>query len=252
MDLTREPARTNVLRRPAARPLPVSIVVPVHNEAPAVVRRLAEACRAAYGDAEVLVVYDGSTPPLAMAALRHERQRGYGAAIKTGLAVARHPWVMTMDGDGQHQVEDVGRLYEFATSRQLDLAIGDRQRQPEAIRRVGSQGMNALAGLVTGLAIQDLNCGLRIFRRSLALRHLDQCCEGFSFTTSTVMAFLAAGHRVGWLPITVRPRLHGGSKVRLIEDGCLTAYHIIRLGLRCRMARMARAFRAARAEAEIG
>jgi glycosyltransferase involved in cell wall biosynthesis len=222
--------------------LPVSMVVPVHNEDPEVVRRLIGECRAAYSGIELIVVDDGSVPAQPLATLRHEQQRGYGAAIKTGLAAASQPWVVTMDGDGQHRVEDIERLYDFVTSGRFDLAIGHRRQQPEPLRRAGTQGMNLLARLVTGLSIQDLNCGLRIFRRTLGMRYQDRCCDGFSFTTSIVMAFLAEDHRVGWLPITVKPRTHGGSKVRLLEDGCLTAFHILRLGLRCRAKRTVRAF----------
>lgn len=245
MDLTRPAGGAEAVpaqgrRWPGPRALPVSIVVPVHNEDPTVVRRLTEDCRAAYDQTELIIVDDGSSPPQPVATLRHAKQRGYGAAVKTGLTTASQPWIITVDGDGQHRVEDIARLYEFVTACDLDLAIGDRRHQPERIRRAGSQCMNALASLVTGLRIQDLNCGLRIFRRALAVRYQDQCCDGFSFTTSIAMAFLAEGRRVGWLPITVRPRTHGGSKVRLIEDGCLTAFHIVRLGSRCRVKRFLR------------
>ncbi len=219
-----------------ARPLPVTVILPVHDEDPAVVRRLAAECRAAYGETEVLIVDDGSAPPQPCATLRHERQRGYGAAIKTGFAAAHEAWIVTMDGDGQHHVEDIGRLFDFAVEHGLDMAIGDRRlEQPDAVRSVGSQTMNILARLVTGLPIRDLNCGLRIFRRDLAARVQGQLCDGFSFTTTIVMAFLAEGLRVGWLPVNVRPRLQGGSHVRLIGDGCLTAWEIVRAGSRCRL-----------------
>lgn len=241
IDVAQAQVKSSALRRP--RLLPVSIVVPVHNEDPEVVRRLAEECRAAYGQTELIIVDDGSIPAQPAATLRHDWQRGYGAAVKTGVASARAPWVVTVDGDGQHRVEDVARLYDFVAGGEFDLAIGERRHQPEWIRRAGTQGMNVLASLMTGLRIQDLNCGLRIFRRSLAVRCQDKLCDGFSFTTSIVMAFLSEGHRVGWLPVTIRPRTHGGSKVRLLEDGCLTAFHIVRLGSRCRVKRMARSLR---------
>ena len=226
------------------RVLPVSIVVPVHNEDPEVVRRLMAECQAAYGHTELIVVDDGSIPPQPVAALRHAQQRGYGAAAKTGIAAARQPWIVTMDGDGQHHVEDIARLYGFVTRHDLDLVIGDRQHQPERLRRVGTYSLNLLARVVTGLRIQDLNCGLRIFRRELAVRYQHQLCDGFSFTTSIAMVLLAEHHRLGWLPITVSPRTHGGSKVRLLEDGCLTAFHIVRLGSRCRIKRMMRSLAA--------
>jgi len=223
------------------RRLPASIVVPVHNENPEVVRRLAEACRAAYGETELIIVDDGSRPPQPVATLRHPRQRGYGAAIKTGIAAARQPWIVTMDGDGQHRVDDIARLYEVATAAGLDMAIGDRRlAEPDALRWGGSQAMNALARVVTGLPIRDLNCGLRLFRKALAQRLADQLSDGFSFTTTIVMAFFAEGARVGWVPVVVRPRTHGGSKVRLVEDGCLTAAAILCAGSRCRLKRWRR------------
>ena len=226
---------------PGGRMLPVSIIVPVHDEAPAVVSQLATGCRAAYGETELTIVDDGSDPPQPHATLRHERQRGYGAAIKTGIAAAHEPWIATMDGDGQHHVEDIGRLFDFAAEHGLDMAIGDRRlEEPDAIRSIGSQTMNVLAHLVTGLPIRDLNCGLRVFRRDLAARVQDQLCDGFSFTTTLVMAFLAEGYRIGWLPVSVRPRLQGGSHVRLIGDGCLTAWEIVRAGSRCRIRRRRR------------
>jgi len=236
-----EPIPPAAGRPPGGRALPVSIIVPVHNEAAAVVERLAAECRAAYGETELIIVDDGSRIPQPCAALRHDRQRGYGAAIKTGLATARQPWVATMDGDGQHHVEDIGRLFDFAVERGLDMAIGDRRlEEPDAVRSLGSQVMNVLARFVTGLPIRDLNCGLRIFRRDLAARVLGQLCDGFSFTTTVAMAFLAEGCRVGWLPVAVRPRRGGGSHVRLVGDGWMTACQILRAGGRCRLKRWQR------------
>jgi len=236
-----EPIPPAAGRPPGSRALPVSIIVPVHNEGAAVVGSLAAECRAAYAETEIIIVDDGSRMPQPCATLRHERQRGYGAAIKTGFALAHHPWIATMDGDGQHHVEDVGRLFDFAVEHGLDMAIGDRRlEQPDAVRSLGSQTMNVLARLVTGLPIRDVNCGLRIFRRDLAARVQDQLCDGFSFTTTIAMAFLAEGWRVGWLPVTVRPRREGGSHVRLVGDGWVTACHILRAGGRCRLRRWQR------------
>ncbi len=226
------------------RELSVSIIMPVHNEDPKVPVLLSSECRAAYGNVEVIIVDDGSRPAQPLATLRHPRNQGYGAAIKSGIAVAKNKWIVTMDGDGQHNIEDIARLYDYAVNSGLDMAIGDRRlNRIEGVRRLGTQFMNILASAVTGVPISDLNCGLRVFRKDLAERYQRLLSDGFSFTTTIVMVFLAEGHKVGWVPVNIKPRMSGCSKVRLLEDGVLTVCEIVRMGGRCRIRRLVHAIR---------
>src|SRR5262245_22424541 len=159
----------------------VSLVLPAYNEQAAIRQAVLEACAAlaeltdAY---EVLVVDDGSRDDTAVVVaelaasrpqvrlLRHERNRGYGAALRTGFAAARFERVAFTDADCQFHLADLGRLLPL--SDRYPLVVGWRQaRQDPWRRRFLSRGYNLLTRALLGTRVRDCDCALKVFRRDV-------------------------------------------------------------------------------------
>lgn len=211
----------------------VTVVIPVKNEDRTILAQTCYELRTA--GYHTIVVDDGSTVPLDLATVRFDTSRGYGAALKHGIAASTTELVVTMDGDGQHLVSDVQRLEAFFSYfPHHAMVIGDRRVQERGKRYWGRKGLNWMASLFAGRVIPDLNSGLRIFRRSVALGYFPILCNGFSFTTSLTLSLLADGYSVDWLPIRVLPRRRGVTKVSVWKDGWTTLRYILWIGVALR------------------
>jgi len=173
---------------------------------------------------EVLVVDDASTDRTAERAeaagarvVRHPYNKGNGAAVKTGVREARAEVVLFMDGDGQHDPADMPRL--AAPVGVYDMVIGARAAADQApVRALGNAVFNRLASWLTGRPIADLTSGFRAARRDRMLEVLPLLPNGFSYPTTSCLAFLKAGHNVSFVSVTARTGT-GRSKVRVARDG---------------------------------
>jgi glycosyltransferase involved in cell wall biosynthesis len=241
--MTGDGARPEGAAAEAPAPPGVTVVVPVLDEEAAVLTTL-DALERALGPSrhayEIVVVDDGSrdrTPALLSArqgirVLRHERTRGYGAALKTGIRAARHPWIVVIDADGTYPASAVPELADGSAS--FDLVVGartGRNAHDSWPRALVKETFRVFAQSITGASIPDLNSGLRAFRRALAERYFDLLPDRFSFTTTITVAAIADGHAVRFTPIEYLPRI-GRSKVRPIPDTLRIGRQLLRLGIR--------------------
>lgn len=208
----------------------VSIVVPVYNEeegiGPFIERLLSETARLGR-PLELLVVDDGSTDRtremLAIYAgklriLRHAENRGYGAALKTGLQAARFPIALIIDADGTYPTEEIPRLLDGlgeGTEMVVGARIGPDVNMP-LVRKPAKWLLKRLAEYLSEREIPDLNSGLRAFRRETALRYLHILPSRFSFTTTLTLAFLSEGIGVRFVPIDYHKRV-GRSKIKPVD-----------------------------------
>jgi glycosyltransferase involved in cell wall biosynthesis len=213
----------------------VTVVIPAFNEAGRIAEVVRE-LREAIPGIGVLVVDDGSsdaTGPIALQAgakvVVHRRNRGYGAALKTGIQTVSTPYVALYDADGQHRPQDLREM--LAVGRQADLVIGARDRNSfrQMDRRPGKWLLGRVANLLTGQKIPDLNSGLRVMRRSVILRYLHLLPNGFSASTTTTICMFQRGYDVKFVPVTVRRRAEGKSTVRKFRDGLNTIRLMVRL-----------------------
>jgi len=214
------------------RPEPVSIVLPACNEAanlPALLEACGRAFPARFPDYEIIVVDDGSsdgTPELVeklarenprLRLVRHPRNLGYGAALRSGFQAARHPLIFFTDADGQFDPAEVELL--VPELQHSDLVAGYRaQRRDPWPRRLSGRLFSALCRWRFGIRLRDVNCAFKLFRRSL-LEGLELASSG-----ALINAELAArAQRRGIIPIEVPvhhfPRRHGrqsGGSARVI------------------------------------
>jgi glycosyltransferase involved in cell wall biosynthesis len=206
-----------------ADPAETTVVIPAFNEQEAIGDIVARV-RGRGAWQEVLVVDDGSTDQTAERAqqagarvVRHPYNKGNGAAVKTGIREAAGEVVLLMDADGQHDPEDMSRL--VAAVGVHDMVIGARAARDQAMTRaVGNAVFRGLASWLTGRPIPDLTSGFRAARRDRLVEILHLLPNGFSYPTTSCLAFLKAGHNVGFIPVTAHVRV-GTSKIRPLRDG---------------------------------
>lgn len=203
----------------------ISIVIPAKNEARGLTDLL-DSLISLYQNAEIIVVDDGSSDSTGeicrkagVALVQHPSSKGNGAAIKSGARRASRDWVVFMDADGQHQPRDIQKLLDKG-SQGYDLVVGSRNRAGHASlgRWLVNAMYNKFASLVTGQKIADLTSGFRLVKRSIFLRYLYLLPNGFSYPTTSTMAFLREGYSVAFVPIECLKRV-GSSHIRPLKDG---------------------------------
>ena len=219
----------------------VTVIVPAYNEERGIAGVIDWIGRAFDGhhlEYEVLVIDDGSGDRTAELAersgarvLRHLINRGYGEALKTGIRHAAHEWIAIIDADGSYPADQIPELCRHLT--QADMVVGARTKAGAAIpliRRPAKMFLTWLASYLTETPIPDLNSGLRIFRRALALEFVHILPSGFSFTTTITMAALNNGYTVEYVPVDYLQR-SGRSKIRPIRDTLNFVMLILRMTL---------------------
>ena len=203
----------------------LSIVIPAKNEAAAIADVVASA-RSEYPEAEIIVVDDGSTDATADLAetagatvVRHPESLGNGAAVKSGARAAKGEILALMDGDGQHDPRQLGKLLA-KLDEGYQMAVGARDFGSHAsVGRWFANGLyNEIASRLTGRRVPDLTSGFRAVRASMFRQFLYLLPNGFSYPTTITMAFLRSGYPVCFEPITAAER-SGKSHIRPIRDG---------------------------------
>jgi glycosyltransferase involved in cell wall biosynthesis len=214
----------------------VSVVIPAKNEA-AVIDRVIADIRHQVPIAEIVVVDDGSTDETAAVAelngarvVRHRYTMGNGAAIKTGARSATGDVIVFMDGDGQHNPQDIPRLLEGLVQG-FDMVVGARSSDAHASvgRGVANRFYNRLATYMAGQRIPDLTSGFRAVRACKFREFLYLLPNGFSYPTTITMAFFRAGYPVTYVPIIAGERT-GRSHIRPLRDGLRFLLIIFKIG----------------------
>ncbi|MFK3647019.1 glycosyltransferase family 2 protein [Lysobacter enzymogenes] len=204
----------------------ISIVLPAKNESEGL-RRTLPALRAAFPDAEIIVVNDGSTDDTAQVAstlgakvLSSPYSMGNGAAIKRGARAARGDVIVFMDADGQHDPAQIERLLEPLTHG-YDMVVGARNASGQASvgRGAANALYNRLASWMTGHKVLDLTSGFRAVRAAKFREFLYLLPNGFSYPTTSTMAFFRSAYPVTYVPVEVARRVGTQSHIRPLRDG---------------------------------
>lgn len=208
-----------------------AIIIPVYNEDRAIgdtVSRIQAICKQIPSyDFEIICINDGSSDSTGdilkglegITVLTHEVNRGYGAALRTGLDYCSREWVFITDADGTYPLEDLVHLLQSAQSG-FDMVVGSREGagiSKSPFRRLARWVLRKMVHGLTGVMVPDLNSGMRVFRKVLysEFRHLLPL--GFSFTTTLTVASLYSGRRVKYIPVDYQRRI-GKSNIKPVKD----------------------------------
>jgi glycosyltransferase involved in cell wall biosynthesis len=203
----------------------ITVILPAKNEAEGL-RRTLPALRACLPDAELIVVDDGSSDDTAAVASQHGATvlsspypMGNGAAIKRGARAAAGDILVFMDADGQHDPTLIPQLLA-RLDQGFDMVVGARnaQGQANAGRGAANAFYNKLASWMTGHKVADLTSGFRAVRADRFREFLHLLPNGFSYPTTSTMAFFRSAYPVAYVPVPVAARL-GKSHIRPIRDG---------------------------------
>lgn len=214
-----------------------SIVIPAKNEEQGLALFLPR-LRELYPQMPIIVVDDGSTDDTravceaaGVTVLSQPYSKGNGAAIKAGALAAKGEYIVFMDGDGQHSPEDIERLLA-KVEEGYDLVVGARSgrgMQASIARWSANAFYNRLASWMVNRRIDDLTSGFRAVNRRKFLGFLYLLPNGFSYPTTSTMAFFRAGYSVGFVPIEVNQRL-GKSHINVLRDGVRFFLIIFKIG----------------------
>ncbi|MEQ1826848.1 MAG: glycosyltransferase family 2 protein [Pirellula sp.] len=224
-------------------PPSISLIIPAYNEEASIGKVIADAksVLSRHGHVhEIIVVVDGATDNTASVAaaagakiVRHALNFGYGRSLKSGILAADHNLVAIADADSTYPLERLPDL--IRASKDVDMVVGARTGvlyHGSFWKRIGRIVFRALSEFSAGQRIPDINSGMRVFRRSQILPFFPIISAGFSFTTTSTLAYLLNDLSIRYIPIEYNAR-EGRSKVRHFRDSIRALQIILEAILRC-------------------
>ena len=205
----------------------LSVVLPAYNEEGAIGRTLAQvfAKMESWGIRhEVIVVDDGSADGTAgilaeiasghgvLRVVRHERNEGYGAAVRDGFLAARWDWVFLMDSDGQFDFGEIDRAVDAQRAAGADAVLGYRARRRDPWpRRLGGWGWSVVIRAALGVRVRDVDCAFKLLRRASLERAGYPEARGAMVSAELLARMRRAGCSWVEIPVTHYPRVSGRS-----------------------------------------
>jgi glycosyltransferase involved in cell wall biosynthesis len=217
-----------------------SLVIPVYNEEEIIAATVEELQQILKSyQYEIIVVNDGSTDATSqvlssvngITLIEHNCNRGYGAALKTGIRQAQYPLIAITDADGTYPNERIPDLLTLAA--RADMVVGSRTGKNVTysnLRKIPKWFLVRFAQWVTKTRIPDLNSGLRVFQRDVLVKFIPVLPNTFSFTTTITIAMLTNNYIVHYEPIDYFHRV-GKSKIKPIRDTLRFVQLILRMGV---------------------
>jgi glycosyltransferase involved in cell wall biosynthesis len=203
----------------------ISIIIPAYNESEAI-GDVVKTIKTLYPESEVIVVNDGSRDNTAETAkdagaivYSHPYNIGNGAAIKSGIRIASGEILVFMDGDGQHNPEDIKSMLRFFP--EYDMVVGARPKGKEVslFRGAGNRILNWLASYVAKFRVQDLTSGFRAIKAEIASNLLYLLPNTYSYPTTITLGVLRSGRSLKYVPININKRKKGSSNISIFRDG---------------------------------
>ena len=205
----------------------LTIVIPAYNESaslPTLAPLIIEFCH--LRDWQVIFVNDGSRDDTKdilnefseisnVFIVHHKLNRGYGGALKTGIRHVSTPYFVTIDADGQHNLEDIEKVFQFMLKENADMVVGKRNEKinHNPYRSLGKQLIRTFTQLLMPLPIIDLNSGFKLYRTDLAQKYIQLCPNTMAFSDVITLIFLNERNLVLEYPISVAPRQAGKSTI---------------------------------------
>ena len=215
----------------------VSIIIPAYNEEVGIKTTLNSLVGLNLHEKyEVIFIDDGSTDntrkiirEYPVKSYYHNTNKGYGAALKTGIRKATGDKVIILDSDGQHDPKYIQTLIEMLD--EYDMVIGERTSGSLQVKRrqAGKKLIRVIGEYMVEQKLPDYNSGFRGFNREIIKDMLHLMPNGFSFSTTSTLAFLKEGYTIGTFPIKVDERIGRKSNVKFVKDGTKTMLLIFRI-----------------------
>jgi glycosyltransferase involved in cell wall biosynthesis len=217
----------------------ISVVIPALNERDAIIDTINRINVALTGAQlipyEIIVVDDGSsdgTGQLAEQAgakvIRHPHNIGYGRSLKDGILIASYDTIVISDADGSYPLETIPKLVG-RFDQGFDMVVGARtgpNYRESMLKSPLRAVLKTIVEFTANREIPDINSGLRIFRRQVAVTYFDHVSDLFSFTTSLTLAYMMNSKFVDYVDIDYKERI-GRSKVRLFRDSLRTLQYVL-------------------------
>jgi glycosyltransferase involved in cell wall biosynthesis len=205
-----------------------SFIVPCYHEAPAAVTGTVEALATAMEPFpeiayEIIMVNDGGAPEdlpafsdLRVSWIHHEKNRGYGASLMSGIVRSQYDWVGIIDADGTYPAGHFRRFFEF--TKDYDMIVGKRNLSDiSPVKRFPKYILQAVASFIACETIPDLNSGMRLFKKEIVFKYAKLFPKRYSFTTTLTMICSTNFYKVRLIDIPYHKRI-GKSGIRPVKD----------------------------------
>jgi len=206
----------------------LTIIIPAYNEEESLkifLPQLIEFCKTR--SFQLVVVNDGSTDNSKniiseiskkysfVKLINHKVNKGYGGAIKTGINASQTKYLITIDADGQHLLDDVEKLHKLILEKDADMIVGSRKAQKEAslFRKLGKNSIRFIVKRLMPLNIHDINSGMKIYNTELARKYISLCPDSMAYSDIMLLTFVYQKHLVLEEPISIKPRVAGRSTI---------------------------------------
>lgn len=210
-----------------------SIIIPAFNEEKSI-KGVIENIKKHCTDHEIIVIDDGSSDKtydvinsLGVKTIRHSFNKGYGAALKTGIRHASSDTIVLMDADDQHDPGDIKKLLNHIGEAEMVVGARTQNSKKSLFRQPGKKLLAWFANYLAGTKIPDLNSGFRAIKKEVALKFMHILPNSFSFTTTITLALYKEGYNIKYVPIETKARV-GRSSVNWFTDGLKTILLILR------------------------
>jgi glycosyltransferase involved in cell wall biosynthesis len=215
----------------------VSVIIPVYNEETGI-KLLLEKMQAMklHEKYEIIIINDGSTDrsvdvikDFPVKIYSHNVNKGYGAALKTGIRKAHGKKVVILDSDGQHDPAQISQMADMLDEHEMVIGTRDKDSFQVKTRQVGKKVIRWVGEYLVEQKLPDYNSGYRGFNAELIKGMLHMMPNGFSFSTTSTLAFLKEGYSIATVPIKVEERVGRSSNVKFFKDGAKTIMLILRI-----------------------
>jgi len=204
----------------------LTIVIPCYNEEeslPVFLTELLPFCENKHYN--IIIINDGSTDNSLslllgisnnnVTILNNKVNKGYGAAIKSGIEKCKTEYMITIDADGQHYFEDIDKLFSEIIASNSDMIVGSRKGQfsNNIYRDFGKWIIRRIAKFLMPIKIHDLNSGMKIYKTELAKKYLSLYPDSMAFSDIIGLVFINKKLLVNEIPISIKKRKSGSSTI---------------------------------------
>jgi glycosyltransferase involved in cell wall biosynthesis len=215
----------------------VSIIIPAYNEELGIKDTLEKLVKGGYHEKhEIIVVDDGSSDRtrevcegFPVRVISHTVNKGYGAALKTGIRKSTTDKVVFMDSDGQHDPKYLDELVKMLETHEMVIGCRTQDSFQVKNRKAGKKVIKWVGEFLVEQKLPDYNSGFRGFDKDLIKEMLHFMPNGFSFSTTSTLAFMKEGYNIRTFPIVVEERVGRKSSVKFFKDGPKTMMLLLRI-----------------------